>query len=247
MSNEHSMSDEKSDGELIEEVLEQVSESDKQNDQPETDETSNELKIEANEKEVEQDRLVEEISLEMLQKQLKQAEKKATENWDKAVRAQAEMQNLQRRTQKDLENAHKYALERFAKELLAVIDSLELGIQASTSDNPEVVVLREGSALTIKQFEAVFAKFNIEAIEPEGQPFNPELHQAMTMQPSADAEPNTVLNVFQKGYVLNGRLIRPAMVVVSQAVKSAETQTDNPTESEDNKPASDSINLDEQA
>lgn len=241
------MSDEKSDGELIEEVLEQVSESDKQNDQPETDETSNELKIEANEKEVEQDRLVEEISLEMLQKQLKQAEKKATENWDKAVRAQAEMQNLQRRTQKDLENAHKYALERFAKELLAVIDSLELGIQASTSDNPEVVVLREGSALTIKQFEAVFAKFNIEAIEPEGQPFNPELHQAMTMQPSADAEPNTVLNVFQKGYVLNGRLIRPAMVVVSQAVKSAETQTDNPTESEDNKPASDSINLDEQA
>ncbi|KAF3977803.1 MAG: nucleotide exchange factor GrpE [Methylococcales symbiont of Iophon sp. n. MRB-2018] len=247
MSNENSMSDEKSDSELIGEVLEPISENDKQNDQLETDETSNELETEANKKEAEQDQPVEEISLEMLQKQLKQAEKKATENWDKAVRSQAEMQNLKRRTQKDLESAHKYALERFAKELLAVIDSLELGIQASTSDNPEVVALREGSALTIKQFETVFSKFNIEAIEPAGQPFNPELHQAMTMQPSADVKPNTVLNVFQKGYVLNGRLIRPAMVVVSQAVKNAEDQADNTIESEDNKPASDSINLDEQA
>jgi len=128
------------------------------------------------------------------------------------------MDNLKRRTQKDLDSAHKYGLEKFAKELLNVIDSLELGIQAATSDVPEVVKLKEGSELTIKQFETVFAKFNIEAIDPTGQPFDPEFHQAMTMLPSEDAEPNTVINVFQKGYVLNGRLIRPAMVVVAQAV-----------------------------
>ena len=165
-----------------------------------------------------------ELSVEELQKQLKQAQKKVEENWDKAVRAVAEMENLKRRSQKDLENAHKYGLEKFAKELLAVIDSLELGIKASSSDNPEVVSLREGGELTIKQFESVFAKFNIEALDPKGQPFNPELHQAMTMQPSESVAPNTVLDVFQKGYVLNGRLIRPAMVVVSQAVKQVESK-----------------------
>ncbi len=159
----------------------------------------------------------EEVSLDSLQKQLAQAEKKAAENWDKVLRVQAEMENLKRRTQKDLDSAHKYGLEKFAKELLSVMDSLEMGIQAASSDVPEVVKLKEGGELTIKQFEAVFAKFNIEAIDPIGQPFNPEFHQAMTTVPSADVEPNTVINVFQKGYILNGRLIRPAMVVVSQA------------------------------
>ena len=214
MSNEQSSSDEKSDEELIEEVLEQVSEteSDHNEDEPEVIDIEDILD--------QTEEQGDEVSVEELQKQLKQAEKKVAENWDKAVRIQAEMENLKRRTQKDLENAHKYGLEKFAKELLSVIDSLELGIQASTSNDPEVVTLREGSELTIKQFEAVFAKFNIEAIDPVGEAFNPELHQAMTMQPSADVAPNTVLNVFQKGYNLNGRLIRPAMVVVSQAAPS---------------------------
>ncbi len=182
--------------------------------------------------EAEQVAAEEEVSIESLQKQLAAAEKKAEENWDKAMRTQAEMENLKRRTQKDLDSAHKFALEKFAKELLTVIDSLELGIQAATGDSPEVQKLREGSELTIKQFESVFAKFNIEAVDPVGQPFNPELHQAMTMQPSDEAEPNTVLNVFQKGYVLNGRLIRPAMVVVAKAA---------------DKPADDSVKIDEQA
>lgn len=239
MSDGKDIPEEKSESELIEEVLEQVVDNEK-TELPEAAEVDAELVSDNDDTEQEADS----VSIEELQKQLKQAEKKAEENWDKAVRTQAEMQNLKRRMQKDLENAHKYGLERFAKELLVVIDSLELGIQASTSDNPEVVVLREGSALTIKQFESVFAKFNIEAVDPVGQPFNPELHQAMTMQPSADVEPNTVLNVFQKGYVLNGRLIRPAMVVVSQAVKSVE----KPAENKADKPAADdSINLDEQA
>ena len=186
------------DSDLIEDILEQVTELDNE-------------AVEVVEEVIE-------LSNEELQKQLTKAEEKAAENWDKVLRIQAEMDNLKRRTQKDLDSAHKYGLEKFAKELLSVIDSLELGLQAATSDVPEVVKLKEGSELTVKQFETVFAKFNIEAIDPGGQPFNPELHQAMTMQATADVEPNTVLNVFQKGYVLNGRLIRPAMVVVSQAV-----------------------------
>ncbi len=202
MSNDQKSSETQSDSDLIEEVLEQTAELNK-----ETEESDAAVEVEAVDG-----------SVEDLQKQLAKAEKKAADNLDKALRVQAEMENLKRRTQKDLDSAHKYGLEKFAKELLSVIDSLELGIQAATSDVPEVLKLKEGSELTIAQFEAVFAKFNIVAINPIGEAFNPEFHQAMTMVPSADAEPNSVINVFQKGYVLNGRLIRPAMVVVAQAV-----------------------------
>jgi molecular chaperone GrpE len=166
-----------------------------------------------------------EISSEEVTAQLQKAEQKAQENWDKYLRLQAEMDNLKRRTQKELENAHKYGLEKFAKELVNVIDSLELGVKASTGDNAEVVKLREGSELTIKQFESVFAKFNIESIDPIGQLFNPELHQAMSMQESVDHQPNSVMMVFQKGYILNGRLLRPAMVVVSKAAAEAAQDT----------------------
>ncbi|WP_442499260.1 nucleotide exchange factor GrpE [Methylobacter sp. sgz302048] len=166
---------------------------------------------------VSEEQLLQEPTLEELKQQLTQAEQKAQENWDKAVRAQAEMENLKRRTQKDLESAHKFALEGFAKELLPVLDSLTLGLQAATGDSPEVEKFRVGSELTIKQFESVFAKFNIETIDPVGQPFNPEHHQAMAMQVVEGVEPNTVVNVFQKGYLLNGRLLRPAMVVVAKA------------------------------
>ncbi|MGZ8152199.1 MAG: nucleotide exchange factor GrpE [Methylovulum sp.] len=158
-----------------------------------------------------------EYTIEELKQELAETKQKAHENWDKAVRAQAEMENLKRRTQKDLEDAHKFALTGFAKELLSVLDSLILGLQAASGDSEEVKKFREGSELTIKQFEAAFARFNIVAIDPIGQPFNAELHQAMTMQVVEDAQPNTVVNVFQKGYMLNGRLLRPAMVVVAKA------------------------------
>ncbi len=157
-----------------------------------------------------------EDDVEVLKKKLAEAEKKAEENWDKAVRAVAEMENMKKRIQRDLENAHKYSLEKIAKELLTVIDSLELGILAANSDHPEVQKHKEGSELTKKQLESVFDKFNIKAIDPVGEPFDPEKHQAMSMQPAADVEPNTVINVYQKGYTLNDRLIRPAMVVVSK-------------------------------
>ena len=160
-----------------------------------------------------------EYTIEELKQELAEAKQKAHDNWDKAVRTQAEMENLKRRTQKDLEDAHKFALTSFAKELLPVFDSLVLGLQAATGDSEDVIKFREGSELTVKQFESLFAKFNIVAIDPMGQPFNPEQHQAMLMQVVEGAEPNTVVNVFQKGYMLNGRLLRPAMVVVA---KSAE-------------------------
>jgi len=160
-----------------------------------------------------------EYTIEELKKELEDAKQKANDNWDKAVRSQAEMENLKRRTQKDLEDAHKFALTSFGKGILPVFDSLVLGLQAATGDSEDVKKFREGSELTIKQFETLFEKFNIVAIDPMGQPFNAEQHQAMLMQEVEGAEPNSVVNVFQKGYTLNGRLLRPAMVVVAKAAE----------------------------
>lgn len=144
------------------------------------------------------------------------AQRAASENWDKLLRVQAEMDNLRRRTEKDLQNAHKYSLEKFARELLPVVDSLELGIQAATADVPEVSKLREGSDLTLKQLLATLEKFGVLQIDPQGQKFSPDLHQAISVEPSAEVEPNTIVKVFQKGYQLNDRLLRPAMVVIAQ-------------------------------
>lgn len=157
-----------------------------------------------------------EAIIEELKKELAAAEQKAQDSWDKAVRTLAEMENLKKRTQKELEDAHKYALSSFAKELLPVLDSLELGLQAATGDSEEVKKFREGNELTIKQFDTVFAKFNVMTVDPMGQPFNAEQHQAVLMQEVEGVGTNTVVNVFQKGYMLNGRLLRPAMVVVAK-------------------------------
>lgn len=181
---------------LIEEALDQISE------QMEND-------TDADEQALSIDELIIALNL---------AKEQAGQEADKAIRIQAEMENLRRRTEKDLQNAHKFALEKFSKDLLSVMDSLELGIQAADNEEADVNQLREGSELTLKQMQSVFEKFDIVAVDPVGEVFNPEQHQAMAMQPSGEAEPNTVLQVFQKGYILNGRLIRPAMVVVAQAL-----------------------------
>ncbi|MCF6354899.1 MAG: nucleotide exchange factor GrpE [Candidatus Polarisedimenticolaceae bacterium] len=149
--------------------------------------------------------------------QLEEARRKADENWDLAVRAKAELENLRKRHDRDLSNAHKYALERFVNELLPVRDSLELGLKAAQEESADRAKLCEGTELTLNLFSSVLEKFNVAVIDPEGEPFNPELHQAMAMQPAEDVEPNTVITVVQKGYSLNGRLVRPAMVIVSQA------------------------------
>ena len=159
----------------------------------------------------------EELSVEQLREKLEQAEQKAMENWDQLLRTKAEMDNLRRRTQKDLENAHKYALEKFVTELLSVKDSLEMGINAAQQDAATVESLREGSELTLNMLAQVFEKFNVVEMNPEGEKFNPEHHQAMSMQENAELEPNTVKLVMQKGYLLNDRLVRPAMVMVSKA------------------------------
>jgi molecular chaperone GrpE len=148
---------------------------------------------------------------------LEDARSKADEHRDMALRARAEMENLRKRQAKELENAHKFALERFVAELLPVRDSMELGLDAAQDDAADVARLREGSELTLKLLSDVMEKFSVTQVDPDGEPFNPELHQAMSMQPRDDVPPNTVVTVVQKGYQLNGRLVRPAMVIVSQA------------------------------
>ena len=136
---------------------------------------------------------------------------------DQSLRANADLQNVRRRADQDVEKAHKFAVEKFAGDLLPVIDSLELALAHSNADDEHVKQIREGVELTLKMFQDTLKRHHLEAVDPHGQPFNAEHHQAMAMQESADVEPNSVLKVFQKGYQLNGRLLRPAMVVVSKA------------------------------
>ena len=153
---------------------------------------------------------------ENLSAQLAGAFLKAEEYRDQSLRTLAEMENLRRRTEKEIGDVRKYAVEKFAREMLVVLDSLELGIQAAAGDSPDVSKLREGSELTLRQFLAVLEKFNVQPIEALGAKFDPTLHQAMTMVESDEAEPNTVVKVFQKGYTINDRLLRPAMVVIAK-------------------------------
>ncbi|MDX1508544.1 MAG: nucleotide exchange factor GrpE [Woeseiaceae bacterium] len=138
---------------------------------------------------------------------------RADENWDRYLRAAAELENVRKRAARDVENAHKYALESFSRELLAVKDSLEMGIEAADTANVESLL--EGKEATLKLLGSTLERFGVTEVNPEGEPFDPELHEAMTMQPSTDAEPGSVLTVVQKGYTLNGRLLRPARVVVA--------------------------------
>jgi molecular chaperone GrpE len=147
--------------------------------------------------------------------QVEELQQKLSTLGEQLLREQAEMQNVRRRAQRDIESAHKYALEKFATELLSVVDNLERAIDAIDEDDESQKSVAEGLELTLKSFSEVLAKYNVEAIEPQGQPFDADLHQAVSTVPNKDVEPNTVINVFQKGYTLNGRLIRPAMVVVS--------------------------------
>jgi molecular chaperone GrpE len=151
-----------------------------------------------------------------LLKRLEEAQAQAQENWDKLLRVQAEMDNLRKRTARDVENAHKFALEKFAGELLAVRDSLEMGLDAARGET-DVDKIREGTELTLKMLVQVMEKFGIRQIDPQGERFDPDRHQAMSIQPNAELEPSTVMTVMQKGYLLNDRLLRPAMVVVSKA------------------------------
>lgn len=139
---------------------------------------------------------------------------------DQAVRAQAEAQNVRRRAEQDVEKAHKFGVEKFVNDLLPVVDNLERAVASIDKDNDALKSVTEGIELTLKSFNDTLQKHKVEAVDPEGEPFNPEFHQAMSMIENPDVEPNTVINVFQKGYTLHGRLVRPAMVVVAKAPAS---------------------------
>ncbi len=148
---------------------------------------------------------------------LSELEVQLEEMRDQVLRHQAEVQNVKRRAEQDVEKARKYALERFCNELLPVVDSLEMAILSEPPDQEDSESILKGVKLTLKMFVDTLAKFNLEQMNPEGEPFDPKLHQAVSMVENNEVEPNTVLSVMQRGYILSGRLIRPAMVVVSKA------------------------------
>ena len=150
----------------------------------------------------------------VLAAQVEELEQSLAQAKDQALRAAAEAQNVRRRAEQEAEKARKFALEKFVKELLPVVDSLEKALESMQEDASDVH--REGVSMTLKMQLDVLAKFGVESIEPQGEPFDPQMHEAMAMVPNPELEPNTVMDVMQKGYSLNGRLVRPAMVVVSQ-------------------------------
>ncbi|ADP09781.1 heat shock protein GrpE [Erwinia sp. Ejp617] len=136
---------------------------------------------------------------------------------DAQLRAQAEIENIRRRAELDVEKAHKFALEKFSNELLPVIDSLERALEVADKSNPELAAMIEGIELTMKSLLGAVRKFGVEVVGDTNVPFNPELHQAMSMMESEEVEPNHVMMVMQRGYTLNGRLLRPAMVAVAKS------------------------------
>lgn len=211
-----------------------MSEKDKQNQDVEKNEALSEEQMEAAEEQVkkvvddaleeaveaaEDDNLAdlsdEERKIIELEKALEEAESKAAENMDLALRTKAEADNIRRRSEKEVISARKYAIEKFAEELLAVVDSLEQGLQAK-AEHEESKAMKEGMELTLKLTLSTLNKFGVEQLNPLEEVFDPQLHEAMTMVPSPDHEKNTIIDVFQKGYSLNGRVIRPARVVVAQ-------------------------------
>ena len=163
----------------------------------------------------------EDLSLEQALEKLAAAQLAAENAKDDLLRVQAEMQNLRRRTEQDIEKAHKYGQEKFSIELLSVMDNLERALTAASEhEDDSVKAIYDGVDLTLKSFIDCFNKFNIETLDPLGEPFDPQIHQAMGMQENPDVEPNTVIAVMQKGYTLYGRVIRPAMVMVAKGASS---------------------------
>ncbi|BCK10858.1 TPA: nucleotide exchange factor GrpE [Vibrio cholerae] len=157
-----------------------------------------------------------EAKIAQLEAALLVSEERVKEQQDSVLRARAEVENMRRRSEQEVDKARKFALSRFAEELLPVIDNLERAIQAADGEVEAIKPLLEGVELTHKTFVDTIAKFGLKEINPHREAFNPEFHQAMSIQESAEHEPNTVMFVMQKGYELNGRVLRPAMVMVSK-------------------------------
>ncbi len=148
--------------------------------------------------------------------ELEQLRREARENHENYLRAMAEVENVRRRGEREVANAHKFGLEKFVAELLPVRDSLEMGLKAGEQEQADVAALREGTELTLRMLGQVLEKFGVEEVNPKGEPFNPERHEAVTTLQTSEAEPDTVVEVMQKGYLLNERVVRPAMVVVAR-------------------------------
>ncbi len=156
-----------------------------------------------------------ESEVDALKSQLEEANVKAEQNWDAVLRTRAEMENLRKRQSRELENAHKFALDKIAMELLPVRDTLEMGV-AAASEEADLSKIAEGTELTLKMLTQALEKFNIAEVDPVGEKFDPDKHQAISMQENTDQPANTVLSVMQKGYTLNDRLLRPAMVIIAK-------------------------------
>jgi|TARA_B110001452_G_scaffold66140_1_gene53010 molecular chaperone GrpE len=161
--------------------------------------------------------IVEELLAEDQLSETEELQEQVSKANDQVLRVQAEMQNVRRRVERDVENAHKYALDKFTAELLPVVDNLERALSTIDAADDAQKAVATGLELTLKSFFDVLGRFKVDVVDPAGQPFDADLHQAVSMVPNPDLEPNTVMDVFQKGYTLNGRLVRPAMVVVSKA------------------------------
>lgn len=159
------------------------------------------------------------ILIEQLQQELADLKFQVADYKDRFVRQQAEMENTRKRLQRDVEDAHKFALKNFISEMLPVCDSMEMEQAAAQKENADLNALREGSSLIFKMLSGVLEKFGVQAINPEGEKFNPEFHEALAMQPIPNQEPNTIVFVQQKGYQLNGRLLRPARVIIAKAME----------------------------
>ena len=155
-------------------------------------------------------------SEESVEEELRQAQATIQDYWDQIMRLRAELDNNRKRAERDIEAAHKYALKNFAENLLPVIDSMEMGQAAAVADNATLDSIREGSELTMNMFVQVLQRYGLEQIDPLGETFDPERHQAISMVENDDAESNHIIEVMQKGFLLNDRLIRPAMVVVAK-------------------------------
>ena len=197
---------------------EEVSEEEKSTEQQKSESIDDDsVKDDPQSEVVESEESLEKSEEEIAGDPLSELEVQLEEMRDQVLRHQAEVQNVKRRAEQDVEKARKYALERFCNELLPVVDSLEMAILSEPPDQEDSESILKGVKLTLKMFVDALAKFNLEQMNPEGEPFDPKLHQAVSMVENNEVEPNTVLSVMQRGYILSGRLIRPAMVVVSKA------------------------------
>lgn len=187
-------------------------------EQDETVATAGQTDVQAQPEAAQQQAELEAPTIPALEAEIAQLMAKVNEQAESVLRAQAEMQNVRRRAERDVENAHRYALDKFSADLLPIVDSLERALDAAGQiDGDAVQGMRDGIELTLKMFVDTLAKHGVQQLNPVGQPFNPEFHQAMSMVPNAEMAPNSVLAVMQRGYTLNGRLVRPAMVVVTKA------------------------------